>query len=195
MGIWFCPPPNICHYLRKIVPKYHRLCKSFVKNLIASGDFDPWTPILKNGARCVAPPPNLAYLRTPLSTKDKVWYTKCTKFKKNVDVLYLLHGINCIMVKLNFWKWIFQPLNGLVPYDISMQLDRQYSEYGQVIWSFVHLYASAPQNLTVLAHVLALVMAAFEIHLVLIVKLIIHFKTFFGLYEIVYASFGPVWNL
>ena len=29
----------------KIVPKYHGLCKSFVKNLIASGGFAPWTPI------------------------------------------------------------------------------------------------------------------------------------------------------
>ncbi len=33
----FAPLPNIWHYLGKIVPKYHDLCRSFVQNLIASG--------------------------------------------------------------------------------------------------------------------------------------------------------------
>ena len=36
--IWF-QPANIWHYLVKIFPKYHGLCKSFVQNLIA------WTSI------------------------------------------------------------------------------------------------------------------------------------------------------
>ena len=44
-GNMVLPPPNICHFLGKLVPKYHGSCKSFVKKVIASGDFAPWTPI------------------------------------------------------------------------------------------------------------------------------------------------------
>ena len=38
-------PPNIGHYLGKIVPKYHGLCQGLVQNLIASRGFAPWTAI------------------------------------------------------------------------------------------------------------------------------------------------------